>query len=365
MIDINANVKRNCDLLGTRIPHICPMTLQVSPQTSPPSWMPGQHFPKPFVPASWQWSGQQRKESVSTHEIGWTTSLLTFEFQSAPPCGGERRPPAGPRRRVCSFNPRPHAGANSSRRAPCRPRLVSIRAPMRGRTPLAERLVDEGMVSIRAPMRGRTVSKCVGCRRPAVSIRAPMRGRTPHAAPHVARASFQSAPPCGGELGQRARVDPPGGVSIRAPMRGRTPPETASDRVKMGFNPRPHAGANIPFILGPSTRPRFNPRPHAGANQSGDLRVDVFLDVSIRAPMRGRTPPMSASVPARSVSIRAPMRGRTPRSPAPPRCRGVSIRAPMRGRTRHRGDLPPRWPRFNPRPHAGANGRAVRGSCRR
>ena len=43
----------------------------------------------------------------------------------------------------------------------------------------------------------------------------------------------------------------------------------------VGFNPRPHAGANAEGEIMTAPQQGFNPRPHAGANACDPIILDV------------------------------------------------------------------------------------------
>ena len=134
---------------------------------------------------------------------------------------------------------------------------------------------------------------------------------------------FQSAPPHGGRHERVPKVTETFSVSIRAPARGATPSNADSSSMprRYSFNPRPRTGGDA----------RSKPRTSTGGDSTFNASC---LRVSIRAPARGATKPLTrAPVDATGVSIRAPARGAT-RSV---RCRTgpeeVSIRAPARGAT--------------------------------
>jgi hypothetical protein len=122
-----------------------------------------------------------------------------------------------------------------------------------------------------------------------------------------------------------------------APSRGRgLKPTTGPLGKRSCFNPRPRAPVRG-RTRGGAARGRetasFNPRPREGANNPSRTLLTQELDVSIRAPVRGRTTCSPRPLDAVVVSIRAPVRGRT----------GAA-------RTRRPGRSC-----FNPRPREGAN----------
>ncbi len=102
------------------------------------------------------------------------------------------------------------------------------------------------------------------------------------------------------------------------------------------------------------SRPRFNPRSHEGSDFSS-VRSLYAISVSIHAPTRGATQPVTVGVLHDAVSIHAPTRGATILFCLVFRWRSVSIHAPTRGATC-------RWPHrcrrhwcFNPRSHEGSD----------
>ncbi len=148
----------------------------------------------------------------------------------------------------CSFNPRPREGANRHERGFDHCVInVSIRAPVRGRT---RRLIRCGQRRTRFNPRPREGANALRC------------------AAALSRAT----------------------VSIRAPVRGRTRRGQCPGVGQNCFNPRPREGAN-PCRAGLSRRIAcFNPRPREGANPYQDCAFNKLCNVSIRAPVRGRTP---------------------------------------------------------------------------
>ena len=115
-----------------------------------------------------------------------------------------------------------------------------------------------------------------------------------------------------------------------------------------------------------------------GGRTSPPFSVTVCVDVSIRAPVRGRTFTALGTIPDElvsirapveganlgidhvlhgfdGVSIRAPVRGRTRLGGCRPGAGRVSIRAPVRGRTGDGRQPSCAWNSFNPRPREGAN----------
>ena len=218
-------------------------------------------------------------------------------------------------------------------------------------------------VSIHAPTRGATTRHYERLReRVDVSIHAPTRGATRWP---------------GGALGVQ------GTVSIHAPTRGATPERGGTERSRLGFNPRAHAGRDAHRgdvargdVMFQSTRPRGarpvpnvssrfltlmfqSTRPRGARLGSGFLGLrDVFMFQSTRP--RGARPvvPAHAVHLGRDVSIHAPTRGATRLDGVRlhPQ-RDVSIHAPTRGATFKLPTIPALASGFNPRAHAGRDER--------
>ncbi len=308
---------------------------------------------------------------------------MAAKFQSAPPRGGDKYAPG-----------------------PMLHRVVSIRAPARGRRRFMSEIQRRCAVSIRAPARGRPPDQSglgVSC---FVSIRAPARGRLLMSPRTSALRLFQSAPPRGGDIRWRLRDDR-GHVSIRAPARGRRAPLPPPNR-RPRFQSAPPRGGDV-LRLGVGRREHaFQSAPPRGGDEVYPGEA-VEVVVSIRAPARGRQPFRDGapfhlefqSAPPRGGDIAIigglsaflrfnprPREGATTRDPAPPgrrRCfnprpregatisgsgvrsniAGVSIRAPARGRLGT--STCPRSPfvRFNPRPREGATGTRSRSPGRK
>jgi len=175
-------------------------------------------------------------------------------------------------------------------------RPVSIRAPTRGATIMIGTLMFGTGVSIRAPTRGATnrTARILGngCFNPRAHA-----GRDSQPAGHVQEIqTFQSARPRGARRMSRTNRHDRGTVSIRAPTRGATHPQRlhlhrcgvsiraptrgATSRtpkhrsVRTSFNPRAHAGRDLPTVLPWRSRYCFNPRAHAGRDPRDGLRRD-------------------------------------------------------------------------------------------
>ena len=210
------------------------------------------------------------------------------------------------------FNPRPRTGAN------------------RGEADVA----GFGVVSIRAPVRGRTNTD--------VTVKA-FNNR------------FQSAPPYGGELAKELETIYSSGFQSAPPYGGERPRGHGHRPPRTGFNPRPRTGANLNRVASGVTYEEFQSAPPTGANHEPTRRVRLS-QVSIRAPVRGRTASNATSSPPPSVSIRAPVRGRTKAS-----SHDLALKSRFQSAPPYGGERCPRAPGgaycggFNPRPRTGAN----------
>ena len=181
--------------------------------------------PRPLAGATCRKQRAGICKSISIHApLRGRPALVPFglpplQFQSTPPCGGDRgkpepvrngpyfnpRPLAGATKRefdknlkAANFNPRPLAGATptggwkSRRHGNFNPRPlagathfqallagyaeISIHAPLRGRLP-RRRVCRSQPISIHAPLRGRPDKFYVAHEDDAISIHAPLRGR--------------------------------------------------------------------------------------------------------------------------------------------------------------------------------------------
>ena len=274
-------------------------------------------------------------------------------FQSTRPRGARRTSASMPTAQK-SFNPRAHAGRDLPQRH-CRflVAFVSIHAPTRGATAVAdfcERCVN---VSIHAPTRGATRRRSQPHDLSSVSIHAPTRGATSNAQrschwasfnprAHAGRDTnsptvivmhiqFQSTRPRGARHRAAEAFRPQHQVSIHAPTRGATSTSNGNTFPHPCFNPRAHAGRDSCFRRVLISGFRFNPRAHAGR----DAQTSNLL-------------------PQTSVSIHAPTRGATRRTSSytcRTRCFNPRAHAGRDREIQYHGRLYLR--RFNPRAHAG------------
>ncbi len=256
-------------------------------------------------------------------------------FQSAPPCGGRLGSCSHALAWRC-FNPRPRAGGDARGiDDAAHRRSVSIRAPVRGATAVAELAsVTDGFQS--AP-------PCGGRPRAAARMRArPVR--------------FNPRPRAGGDAAG-ARLVAAGAVSIRAPVRGATR-RGRPCAVGTSFNPRPRAGGDARSAPRRHRQYVFQSAPPCGGRRRpGRRRCQRRRDesVSIRAPVRGATSDRPASVRRRTRDVECfnprPRAGGDVGRRAS-HCAGFNPR-PVRGATDQLGGGCRR--RFNPRPRAGGD----------
>jgi len=176
-----------------------------------------------------------------------------LEFQSTLPRESEREPPrltSGdelfqstlPREsehhrrrggyRLHGFNPRSRARANISVTRTGSTKMVSIHAPARERTPVAQAGYRLSKVSIHAPARERTETDYPTSGDRGVSIHAPARERTRNGR-HLRRHAGVSihAPARERTFAVRQAADDSVSVSIHAPARERTSTDRSGDRL--------------------------------------------------------------------------------------------------------------------------------------
>ena len=189
---------------------------------------------------------------------------------------------------------------------------------------------------------------------------------------------FQSAPPRRGrpDLGHmmpgvasfnprpREGGDGRGGFVARRNDRFNPRPREGGDqraaapaRPRKCFNPRPREGGDVQYHGKRPFRQSFNPRPREG----GDVWLFGILTttalVSIRAPAKGATSPISTGHAREDVSIRAPAKGATNEGIGRRARAEVSIRAPAKGATHRPRPLGHESNGFNPRPREGGDTR--------
>ena len=304
-----------------------------------------------------------------------TAATITAAFQSTRPRGARRRaarcrvyrgsvsihaPTRGATARLAakttccaSFNPRAHAGRDTSiqtrvRRGTfqsTRPRgarpvtpqcnvssaSVSIHAPTRGATRHLPEIRAPGRVSIHAPTRGATVTQPLAAGFRVVSIHAPTRGATSAAGLVCMFPAFQSTRPRGARprgtsahgQGQAFQSTRPRGARRCARHKHRPWP--------CRFNPRAHAGRDCIRMSSRTADAGFNPRAHAGRDSSGRAAIIKSGWFQSTRPRGARPGFLFQPFTRQPVSIHAPTRGATPSRSTP----SASFRS------------------FNPRAHAG------------
>ena len=235
-------------------------------------------------------------------------------FQSTRPRGA--RPAATcEQTSAASFNPRAHAGRDLDAAAAAGALIVSIHAPTRGAT-------RAGRTRCRARC-------CFNPRAHAGRDISPFRSR-------ATAALFQSTRPRGARLSLLTTSSTLTSFNPRAHA-GRDRRLAARSWPRCCFNPRAHAGRDahnrrnkVMYLLFQSTRPRgarpavrppagkgrcFNPRAHAGRD-SGLRAPQSGLKVSIHAPTRGATRVKYDVISRCEFQSTRPRGARPPRRPA-------------------------------------------------
>ena len=282
-----------------------------------------------------------------------TAATITAAFQSTRPRGARRRaarcrvyrgsvsihaPTRGATARLAakttccaSFNPRAHAGRDTSIQTRVRRGTFQSTRPRGARPVTPQCNVSSASVSIHAPTRGAT-RHLPEIRAPGrVSIHAPTRGATPRTtSSKIQPIPFQSTRPRGARrmayIGWRRGDE----VSIHAPTRG------ATNVIQLN-----RTGAVVSIHA-----------PTRGATRVGRKRVRRKI-VSIHAPTRGATLQLNGWHRVGAVSIHAPTRGATPGFCTTRYAPQVSIHAPTRGATMPAEVARMQQDGFNPRAHAG------------
>ena len=219
---------------------------------------------------------------------GWS-----IRFQSTPP-HGERPASCGrrPRGKLFQSTP-PHGERPDDQVARVGHLPVSIHAPARGATLIAQEAHRGIPVSIHAPARGATRRPCGSICTLLVSIHAPARGATLASVcwMHV-RCCFNPRPRTGSDHGidgsARGGIGfnprPRTGsdlakvehlvdllVSIHAPARGATLEHSRRKRQTDSFNPRPRTGSDYSPTCLRWPQTCFNPRPRTGSDAARPL----------------------------------------------------------------------------------------------
>ena len=190
---------------------------------------------------------------------------------------------------ILGFNPRLHAGGDRlSRSSAWRWRSFQS-APPRGRRRQGQPEIMRVLrVSIRASTREATARGVATWAR-AVFQSAPPRGRRPRGRVRRGRGrGFNPRLHAGGDL-PRPLGDDPQGVSIRASTREATGARGTPGPPPRRFNPRLHAGGDWSSGSSPGPRSGFNPRLHAGGDRADSARRSCAWRFQ-SAPPRGRRP---------------------------------------------------------------------------
>ena len=272
------------------------------------------------------------------------------EFQSTRPRGA--RPRRG-RRRGCAhrFNPRAHAG-----RDPCRPDTLSSALLFQSTRPRGARHLalpeprDGGAVSIHAPTRGATFAVDDEQHVDEFQSTRPRGARPASGRPIMAALLFQSTRPRGARRPQPPKQSHVLVVSIHAPTRGATRCSSPSRKGAVFQSTRPR-GARLRAPGSAKRIESFNPRAHAGRD-TREIRRDFTVRVSIHAPTRG------ATTEEASINDDGKFQSTRPRGARRSRRRGCGTRRRFNprahaGRDGRSEPLTARWWRFNPRAHAG------------
>ena len=233
-------------------------------------------------------------------------------FQSTPPWGGERAKRGPFPLWVFSFNPRPRGGRTGWEAADSIGCMVSIHAPVGGRTYSTPKGRDFFWFQSTPPWGGERRWARNSPQSQPVSIHAPVGGRTtcPRSAAWWPR-RFNPRPR-GGANDRNRRVDRNGGiVSIHAPVGGRTSRRTPIRMIRRVSIHAPVGGRTTHDVQLGKLRASFNPRPRGGANglaRGGASGVGLFQSTPPWGGERGSARTRKAK---RRVSIHAPVGGRT------------------------------------------------------
>ena len=218
------------------------------------------------------------------------------------------------------FDPRSHAGSDHRQHPAPEQGLVSIHAPMRGATVAAEEVGADAVVSIHAPMRGatRTMGKVFIFSEFRSTL--PCGERPPRRRPSPQRrCGFDPRSHAGSDLAAYFYAEVWMSFRSTLPC-GERPPAASSSRPARCFDPRSHAGSDGRACRGRSGPGGFDPRSHAGSDPEHvaarrHLVVSIHAPmrgatrarggrwigegVSIHAPMRGATFGFPAGIAAR------------------------------------------------------------------
>ena len=172
--------------------------------------------------------------------------------------------------------------------------LVSIHAPARGATTLADQSDGLVFVSIHAPARGATRRYLSKRRSRSVSIHAPARGATCICFCSRLKHDVSIHAPARGATRRECRPFVREYVSIHAPARGATQPRFTLHGTTKFQSTHPQ-GVRLSSVIDPTLIDCFNPRTRKGCDL--DI-INTLCDfhVSIHAPARGATQKDHATV---------------------------------------------------------------------
>ena len=211
------------------------------------------------------------------------------------------------------FNPRAHAGRDHFFDMDIRSYLMFQSTRPRGaRHIVTGGFLPDELVSIHAPTRGATKIAQGVKSSYYVSIHAPTRGATSAALSHIDGIPlFQSTRPRGARLISSSVI---GWNVLFQSTRPRGARHSRHKRHQDGFAVSIHAptrGATLSVAPPPTQHSSFNPRAHAGRDINRVRAVVYELCVSIHAPTRGATLEKLDLCAQWLVSIHAPTRGAT------------------------------------------------------
>ena len=167
--------------------------------------------------------------------------------------------------------------------------IISIHAPTRGATLVADAVNQAVSISIHAPTRGATLRLSSISHIRIISIHAPTRGATNIRYIRYKAHQFQSTLPQGerprsvpdwkyilyfnprshkgsDNLMQHFGIDAQ--ISIHAPTRGATSGFSRGANCDIDFNPRSHKGSDLFFLIAQCRAFNFNPRSHKGSDNA-------------------------------------------------------------------------------------------------
>ena len=190
---------------------------------------------------------------------------------------------------IVYFNSRPSARGDQRHRQQVLFRVISIHAPPRGATQRLAKVAFGAVISIHAPPRGAT---CVSGARTRLDLK------------------FQFTPLREGRRRGCGQGDGCRCISIHAPPRGATAQLHGSwFSISFQFTPlregRPHSGFHEKTIA------KFQFTPLREGRRGVSAGSKRHRDISIHAPPRGATFPLSSVLVASRISIHAPPRGAT------------------------------------------------------